>query len=236
MRADYREKLGLLQKRLRPRVEAASRRLRAMDLRTAISLGFIAVGTCLLVYVSWNYASMYLEQRELARRWQEQQQAALMHPVSDKTPAPKVSWDDGLTRLTVPKIGLDAIVVEGTNYHDLKLGPGHLKDTPAPGDEGNSVISGHRDTFFRHVHELEKGDEVLVQRAGRTYRYEVTGKKIVDPQDTWVASKTKDAELTLITCYPTYYIGPAPNRLVVFTKLIGEQPESATVKTAAAAQ
>ena len=234
MRADYREKLVVFQHRLRAQIEAAYRRLRGMDLRTAVSLGCIALGACLLAYVSWNYASMYVEQRELAREWQRQQQAALMHPVSDKTPSPKVSWDDGLTRLTVPKIGLDAIVVEGTNYHDLKLGPGHLKDTPAPGDEGNSVISGHRDTFFRHIHELDKGDEVLVQRGGRTYRYAVTGKKIVDPDDTWVAEKTKDSELTLITCYPTYYIGPAPNRLVVFTKLVGEQPESAGVKTAAA--
>lgn len=232
---DYREQLDRLRQRAETYFGVARQRLREMDLRTAVSLCCIVAGVCLLAYVSWSYGSMYMEQRELAREWQRQQQRDTVHPVADNTSVPTTQADDGLTRLTVPKIGLDAIVVEGTNYHDLKLGPGHLTDTPAPGNDGNAVISGHRDTFFRHLHELDKGDEVLVQRDGKTYRYQVTGKKIVDPNDTWVAEPTKDAELTLITCYPTYYIGPAPNRLVVFTKLVGQQPESAAVKTAAAA-
>lgn len=233
---EYREKLELVRQRADRYFSIVRRRLREMDLRTAVSLCCIAAGVGLLSYVSWSYGSMYVEQRELAREWQRQQQATTVHPVADKTSAPTARTDDGLTRLTVPKIGLDAIVVEGTNYHDLKLGPGHLTDTPAPGADGNAVISGHRDTFFRHIHELEKGDEVLVQRDGKMYRYQVTGKKIVEPDDTWVAEPTKDAELTLITCYPTYYIGPAPDRLVVFTRLVGQQPESAAIKTAAAAQ
>jgi sortase A len=95
-----------------------------------------------------------------------------------------------------------------------------MTDTAEPGELGNAVISGHRDTFFRHIHELEKGDQVYVERGGRRMVYEVTGKKIVEPDDVSVASPTKDSELTLITCYPTYYIGPAPKRLVVFTKLL----------------
>ena len=243
MRRDFHGRLLLLQRRLRDlnlhdRSLLLQRKLREMDLRTGLSLGFIVLGVFLLAYVAWNYSSMYVEQRQLAREWQRQQQVASMqqdaHHATSTGPSNK-TVDDGLTRLTVPKIGLDAIVVEGTNYHALKLGPGHMKSTPVPGGDGNSVISGHRDTFFRHVHELDKGDDVLVERNGRVYKYEVTGKKIVDPDATWVTDPTKDAELTLITCYPTYYIGPAPNRLVVFTKLVGEQPETATVKTAAAA-
>ena len=209
-------------------------RMRPFDLRRWSSVAFIVAGVLLLAYVGWSYGSMWMEQRELAREWQRQQQDALYQSTSKTADQQAGPANYTLTRLTVPKIGLDSIVVEGTDYHSLKLGPGHLTDTPLPGADGNSVISGHRDTFFRHIHELEKGDEVVVERGGRTYRYEVTGKKIVDPQDTWVASKTKDPELTLITCYPTYYIGPAPNRLVVFTKLVSEQPENATVKTAAA--
>jgi sortase A len=243
MQRDFQGGLLLLQRRLRElnlhgRLLLLRRRLREIDLRTGLSLGFIVLGVVLLVYVAWNYGSMYVEQRQLAREWQQQQQAASVQRDANNGTSPdsaKKPVDDGLTRLTVPKIGLDAIVVEGTNYHALKLGPGHMKSTPVPGGDGNSVISGHRDTFFRHVHELDKGDDVLVERNGRVYKYEVTGKKIVDPDATWVTDPTRDAELTLITCYPTYYIGPAPNRLVVFTKLVGEQPETATVKTAAAA-
>src|SRR6185503_18054571 len=81
-------------------------------------------------------------------------------------------------------------------------------------------ISAHRDTFFRHIYELNKGDEILVRRNGKVFHYQVTGKKIVMPDDVAVLKQTTDPQLTLITCYPTYYIGPAPKRLVVFSKLV----------------
>jgi sortase A len=89
-----------------------------------------------------------------------------------------------------------------------------------PGQTGNAVITGHRDTFFRHIYELVKGDKIQVRRAGSVFTYEVTGKKIVMPEDVSVIRQTPDPQLTLITCYPTYYIGPAPKRLVVFSKLV----------------
>jgi sortase A len=89
-----------------------------------------------------------------------------------------------------------------------------------PGNTGNSVITGHRDTFFRHIYELQKGDAIYVRRNGEVFKYEVTGKKIVKPEDVSVLKQTSDAQLTLITCYPTYYIGPAPDRLVVFSRLV----------------
>ncbi len=175
----------------------------------------MAVGLALLVYVGSQYASMYLEQRRLAREWERQQQ----QPAESAPQVHRASVSDGLTRLSIPKISLNAIVVEGTSHRDLLLGPGHIKSTARPGTPGNSVITGHRDTFFRHIYELNKGDVVTVQRDGKTYRYEVTGKRIVNPEDVSVLEPSKDNRLTLITCYPTYYIGPAPERLVVFSKL-----------------
>jgi LPXTG-site transpeptidase (sortase) family protein len=180
-------------------------------------------GAALLVYVSFQYAQMFWNQRELEHEWaqqQRQQQAQPLAKTSTVHAAPAVVKDDGLTRLSIPSIDFDAVVVEGSDHKALLLGPGHMEDTPDPGEPGNSVISGHRDTFFRHIHELEKGDEILVQRDGRTFHYEVTGKHIVQPDDVSVLDPTKDAELTLITCYPTYYIGPAPKRLVVTSKLV----------------
>jgi sortase A len=132
-----------------------------------------------------------------------------------------------LTRLVIPKINLEAIVVEGTDRQQLIAGPGHITDTAMPGETGNAVITAHRDTFFRHIFELEKGDEITVQRAGRAFRYEVTGKKIVPPTDLSVLRPTPDAQLTLITCYPVYYIGPAPERLVVFSRLVAPNGDPA---------
>lgn len=171
----------------------------------------IVAGVALLIYVGSQYATMYTAQRRLTQQWQEQN---LRLPVQ---PAGLVTT---LTRLTIPAIKLDAVVVEGVNRKYLLMGPGHLPETPEPGQAGNAVISAHRDTFFRHIHELKKGDYIVVQRAGRQFRYEVTGKKILQPDDVWVTKPTPDSQLTLLTCYPTYYIGPAPERLAVFSKLV----------------
>ena len=193
-------------------------------LRQRFSLLLLLLGAVLLAYVSWEYGSMYFQQRRLAREWQRQQEVEQQNSVS--TPAPETAGDT-LTRLSVPKINLESVVVEGTSHSALLIGPGHLQDTPAPGESGNSVISGHRDTFFRHLNDLQMGDEVLVQRGGKTFTYKVTGKRVVEPTDLSVIAPTKDPEMTLITCYPTYYIGPAPKRLVVFSKLVTDAPQTA---------
>lgn len=107
-----------------------------------------------------------------------------------------------------------------------------MEETPAPGEIGNSVITANRDTFFRHIYELNKGDIIEVRRSGQVYSYQVTGKKVTDPEDLSVLRQSSDKRLTLITCYPTYYVGPAPDRLVVFAKLVGSPDVSAGLKTA----
>jgi sortase A len=127
---------------------------------------------------------------------------------------------------------LDAIVVEGTSYKQLAIAPGHMTDTAAPGENGNVVITAHRDTFFRHIFELKKGDEILVRRGGRSFQYLVEKKFVVKPSETWVARPAGDARLTLLTCYPTYFVGPAPERLVVTAKLANPAAATATAAPA----
>ncbi len=189
-----------------------------------VSVGLTAVGAVLLLYVLLQYGTMFAEQHRLARQWEQQNRVT-------STRGPAMEADvDGLTKVTIPKIDLDAVVVEGTGHKQLLLGPGHMPDTPVPGEAGNSVITAHRDTFFRHLYELTKGDEIQVRRNGKLFTYEVTGKKIVPPEDLSVIKQSTDKRLTLITCYPTYYIGPAPERLVVFAKLV-EEPEGKVVRT-----
>lgn len=180
----------------------------------AFSVFFLAVGLALLGYVGSQYWGMYHGQRQLETEWKKQLMLAA-------TPGlPVLSPAETLTRVSIPKINLDAIVVEGSARQQLAIGPGHIIDTAFPGETGNAVITAHRDTFFRHIYELKEGDAILVRRNGQVFKYEVTGKKIVQPEDVSVLNPTSDAQLTLITCYPTYYIGPAPERLVVFSKLV----------------
>lgn len=170
----------------------------------------ILLGAALLTYVVTQYAEMYRSQKDMAAQWTAQERPS----------ANAGAIDPSLTRLTIPKINLDSFVVEGTSHKALLHGPGHLKSSAEPGQPGNVVISAHRDTFFRHVFELEKGDQVHLEHDGKTAIYEVTGKKVVDPDDVEVLRQTKEPRLTLITCYPTYYIGPAPQRAIVIAKLV----------------
>ncbi|HTC93182.1 MAG TPA: class D sortase [Terriglobales bacterium] len=172
------------------------------------------IGIALLLYVGEQYGMMFAEQRRLAQEWERQKSAPLTVLQSRAATS-----QDQLTRLQIPKINLDAVIVEGTRHRQLAVAPGHMTDTPAPGEAGNAVITGHRDTFFRHIYELQRGDSIVVQRDGKTFNFEVTGKQIVQPDDLSVIRPSDDSRLTLITCYPTYYIGPAPERLVVFSKL-----------------
>jgi sortase A len=182
--------------------------------RRNASIIFILVGVLLLAYAGAEYGQMVWSQRQLERAWAEQQR------VDPTRPRTAGVADDGLMRLSIPKIDLAAVIVEGTSRHALMLGPGHMKDTPTPGELGNAVVTAHRDTFFRHIYELQKGDEILVQRNGRTFRYAVISKHIVKPTDLSVVKASQDSRLTLITCYPTYFIGPAPERLVVTSQLV----------------
>src|SRR5436853_2521812 len=188
------------------------------DWKKYISPVFLLLGVALLGYVGSEYYGMRREQQRLRAEWEQQQSQRTSVAVKTEQPV-----DDGLIRLDIPKIDLSAIVVDGTTRKQLKNGPERIVGTPLPGEKGNSVISAHRDTFFRHIYELKAGDEIDVQRNGQALKFAVTGKKIVDPDDLSVLKQTEERQLTLITCYPTYYIGPAPQRLVVFSKLVEPQ-------------
>jgi sortase A len=196
--------------------------------RRWLSAVLMLTGVLLLVYVGTQYFGMYAEQRRLAEQWQQENSRL----TGEQNTPPGTAEDDGLTRISIPRIELDAVVVEGTTRKQLAVAPGHLEDTATPGEDGNAVITAHRDTFFRHIFELNKGDNILIQRRGEVFKFEVTGKKIVAPHDISVLRRSKDARLTLITCYPTYYIGPAPERLVVFSKLIERLPQTPGNQTA----
>ena len=185
----------------------------------------LIVGAVLLVYVTFEYGTMFYQQKQLSARWERQNSPSIAAP---KAEDPR----EQVTRLSIPSIDMDAIVVEGTTNRQLAIAPGHMTDTPAPGENGNSVITAHRDTFFRHIYELKKGDEIVVRRGGKSFQYVVDRKYVVKPSDASVLRPTTDAQLTLITCYPTYYVGPAPERLVVTAKLA--KPDSSTATTSPA--
>ena len=173
----------------------------------------VVLGTVLCTYVAGTYLWMYAQQRILLKRWNE-------HPANS-----------ALIKLSIPRIHLEDVVLEGTSSESLLLGPGHMTATVEPGDAGNAVIAGHRDTFFRHIHSLRYGDDIYVLRGGKPYHYVVRSRRVVEPTNLSVLNPTKDGELTLITCWPTHAIGPAPQRLIIVARMLSEtQDNSATAR------
>jgi sortase A len=124
------------------------------------------------------------------------------------------------SRIVIPSIDVDSVIVEGDNWEDLKKGVGHHLNTANAGEKGNAVYSGHVDVYgevFRRLEELKPGDLVTVYAGIHLYRYEVKRIRIVSPKETSVLAATTDATLTLITCYP-YRVDT--QRLVVIAKLV----------------
>lgn len=118
-------------------------------------------------------------------------------------------------RLQIPRLQLSAIVFEGTDAAVLDCGIGHLTGSPLPGEPGNVVLAGHRDTFFRSLRNIRDGDVIRLITERGTRSYAVESIWVIDPSETSVFDSTPAATLTLITCYPFRYLGRAPQRFVV---------------------
>ncbi len=123
---------------------------------------------------------------------------------------------DGLVgRIEIPRIGMDAMVLEGTDNGALLRGVGHIPHTAFPGERGNAGLAAHRDTFFRGLHGIAIGDRIRVQTLDGLFEYRVDRVRILPPDRADVLGPTRQARLTLVTCYPFHWIGPAPMRFVV---------------------
>jgi sortase A len=120
-----------------------------------------------------------------------------------------------LGRIEISTIGLSAIILEGIDQRTLRRAVGHIPGTSLPGQPGNVALAGHRDTFFRALQNIRVDDEITLETLSGLYRYRVDSTEVVDPEETRVLENTDDEILTLVTCYPFSFVGPAPKRFVV---------------------
>jgi len=120
-----------------------------------------------------------------------------------------------LAILSIPKIGLEVPVLAGTDDLTLNRGVGLIEGTPRPGEVGNAGVAGHRDGFFRGLKDIGVGDTIEVRSLSAKHSYVVESIRIVQPEDVSVLDATSSPVLTLVTCYPFYFIGSAPQRYIV---------------------
>ena len=131
----------------------------------------------------------------------------------ESAPAPAPNQPMGV--LSIRRLGLEAPVFSGTGADTLKRGAGWIAGTALPGSRGNAGIAAHRDTLFRPLKDIRRGDEIEWFSPGGVRRYRVVWTKIVQPEDVHVLDGTPNASLTLVSCYPFYFIGSAPQRFIV---------------------
>jgi len=159
----------------------------------------------------WLEAKAWLAQVLLQQAWSETldgSQQVRPWPWADTWP---------VARMQVERLGVDQIVLADASGRSMAFGPGYIVGTGGLGSNGNSAISGHRDTHFRFLQKLAAGDQLdLTLKDGRLHSYQVTGASVHHEDETWLLQDTSDERLTLITCYPFDAIVPGgPMRYVV---------------------
>jgi sortase A len=132
--------------------------------------------------------------------------------------------------IQVPRLGLSAVIAEGTDAQTLRRAVGHVEGTALPGEAGNVALAGHRDTFFRPLKDIAAADTIRVKTLEGVFDYVVDSTLVVDPDRSDLLESTGTARLTLVTCYPFRYIGPAPRRLVVQARPALDGPSRADAR------
>ena len=183
---------------------------------TALRRWLLHLFEWLLLGIGLGCLGVYAYETVEARRFQAEQTAVFERDAKAERPVADVRTGSLIGMLDVPRLELSTPVIQGDDTRTLKRAVGHLPDTPMPWDEGNSAIAGHRDGLFRPLKDVKIGDEIRFRTTRAEYLYRVKKTAIVKPDDLSVLAPQDDpATLTLITCYPFYYVGSAPKRFIV---------------------
>jgi len=179
---------------------------------------FLAAGLVAIGVSGWSYARRAIIQRR--------ENQALDRQIGNRTSSssaqsqPAVQNGALIGRLVIPRLNVRGVVREGAGEDTLDVALGHIPGTALPGQPGNAGVAGHRDTLFRGLRNIAKDDSIDFQTPAGSYRYKVESTRIVKPDNVSVLNPSQHSELTLVTCYPFYYVGSAPDRFIVKARLV----------------
>jgi sortase A len=166
-----------------------------------VTLGILSLGYCAYVWFD-------------AQEFQQRESYAL-ETTTPVSATPSIGPDGLVGRIVISRLNVSIVVMEGTDHRTLGRAAGHIAGTALPGLPGNIGISAHRDTFFRPLRQILPDDLITLETSRGAYRYRVVSTKIVPPTDLSVLATDGSEVLTLVTCSPFYFIGPAPSRFIV---------------------
>jgi sortase A len=185
-----------------------------------IGSALIVGGAALLTWYGWTLHERAAAQCR-AKEW-------LIRTTAVHQPelAPPARRGDVIGELEIPRLGVSVMVFEGDDAGILRQGAGHIPGTARSPGNGNIGVAAHRDTYFRPLRVIHANDLIALKTPAGTSRYAVTEAKIVQPSDVGVLARAPGRDLTLVTCYPFFYVGSAPERFIVHARLIKRQDES----------
>jgi len=172
-------------------------------------------GAAVLAWYSWA-----LHERDAAQRFARERLNRTTRVPHNEPPRP-VRHGDVVGELDIPRLHVSVMVFEGDDAGVLRQGAGHIPGTALPASDGNIGIAAHRDTYFRPLRIIHPNDVLMLKTSAGTSRYAVTETKVVKPSDIDVLTAAPERDLTLVTCYPFFYIGSAPERFIVHARKIG---------------
>jgi LPXTG-site transpeptidase (sortase) family protein len=181
-------------------------------LGSALILG----GAAVLAHFSWRL-SLRTAAQARAKEWLS---ITRVGHTRLPTPALPMRRGDVVGQVEIPRLHLSVMIFEGDDAGILEQGAGHIPGTALPSSSGNIGIAAHRDTFFRPLRLVRENDVITLKTSAGTSRYAVTETEIVKPTAISVLAQAPGRDLTLVTCYPFFYLGKAPERFIVHARKI----------------
>jgi sortase A len=207
-------------------IAKAPRRTRSFALRAAyyvlLAGGFFGLGYAGYVIVD-AHAYQAVEQSKFEN--------ISPSPSSGEEPHPLIEGGV-IGEMEIQRLGMKAIFVQGDSPRTLRRAVGHISETALPGQQGNVVLTAHRYTFFRPLRNIQSGDAITIKTLDGEFEYQVESTDVVSPSDVQVLQPSSENTLTLITCYPFYYVGGAPKRFIVHARQIGQLPVDSSIAEA----
>jgi sortase A len=176
---------------------------------------FLAFGVFALGYAGFVFADSNAYQALEMKKFEQPGRLSEPHILAE---------GDVIGEMQVPRLGLSVMVVQGDSHASLRHAVGHLAKSALPGEWGNVALAGHRDTFFRPLRDIQLGDEIRFKTLEHNFEYVVESIEVVAPTDVQVLEPSSGHDLTFITCFPFYYVGPAPKRFVVRAREVDRKP------------
>jgi sortase A len=198
--------------------KAALGRILKWSQRALFACGVLCLGYCGFALVdAWTFQRR--ESGDLDRLLRDRNAASVSGPQPESSSshksAPAAATDGLIGRIEIPRLLFSVVVVEGIDNATLRRAAGHIPGTALPGQPGNVGLAGHRDTFFRPLKDLRIKDEIQFSTPHGNFKYEVVSLKVVEPDNVGVLAQSDENVLTMVTCYPFYYVGPSPQRWIV---------------------